>query len=104
MDEKRLHVAEMRMLRWMCGVTRMDKVRNKCIRGSFKVAPVTEKVEENRLFWYGHVKRRDETHVTKRVLNLHVDGWRGRGRPKKRWMDCVRTDKKEKEVMVYRFR
>jgi hypothetical protein len=27
-DERKFHVAEMRMLRWMCGVTRMDKVRN----------------------------------------------------------------------------
>ncbi|KAJ8724185.1 hypothetical protein PYW07_008165 [Mythimna separata] len=66
MDEKRLHVAEMRMLRWMCGVTRMDKVRNECIRGSLKVAPVTEKLEGNRLPWYGYVKRRDKTYVTKR--------------------------------------
>ncbi|KAJ8710705.1 hypothetical protein PYW08_009220 [Mythimna loreyi] len=97
-DEKRLHVAEMRMLRWMCGVTRMDKVRNEYIRGSLKVAPVTEKLKGNSLSWYGHVKRRDETHVTKRVLSLHVDGWRGRGRPKKRWMDCVKSDMKEKGV------
>ncbi|KAJ8712229.1 hypothetical protein PYW07_015359 [Mythimna separata] len=80
----------------MCGVTRMNKLRNECIRGSLKVAPVTEKLEGNGLSWYE--RRRDETHVTKRVLNLHVDGWKGIGRPKKRWIDCVRTDKKEKEV------
>ncbi|KAJ8733615.1 hypothetical protein PYW07_014166 [Mythimna separata] len=94
MDEKRVHVAEMRMLRWMCGVTRMDKVRYEYIRGSLRVAPVTEKFKGNRLYWYGHVKRRDEMHVTKRVLNLQVDVWRGSGRPKKRWMDCVRSDMK----------
>ena len=86
------------MLRWMCGVTRMDKVRNEYIRGSLKVAPVTEKLKGNRLAWYGHVKRRDETHVTKRVMNINVDGWIGRGRPKKRWMDCVKNDMKEKGV------
>ncbi|CAH0703262.1 unnamed protein product [Spodoptera exigua] len=51
-DEKRLHVAEMRMLRWMCGVTRMDKVRNEYIRGSLKVAPVTEKLQGNRWSWW----------------------------------------------------
>ena len=45
MDEKRLHVVEMRMLRWMCGVTRMDEVRNEYIRGSLKVVPVTEKIK-----------------------------------------------------------
>ncbi|KAJ8720922.1 hypothetical protein PYW08_006387 [Mythimna loreyi] len=96
--KKRLHVAEMRMLRWMCGATRINKVRNEYIRGSLKVVPVTEKFKGNRLSWYGHVNRGDITHVTKRVLSLHVDGWRGRGRPKKRWMDCVRSDMKEKGV------
>ncbi|KAJ8704761.1 hypothetical protein PYW08_012081 [Mythimna loreyi] len=97
-DEKRLHVAEMRMLRWMCGVTRMDKVRNEYIRESLKVAPETEKLKGNRLSWYGHVKRRDEKHVTKKAMRINVDGWRGRGRPKKIWMDCVRSDMKERGV------
>jgi hypothetical protein len=47
--ERKLHVVEMKMLRWMCGVTRMDKVRNEYIRGSLKVAPITEKLKGNRL-------------------------------------------------------
>uniref|UniRef100_A0A2A4JJS9 Uncharacterized protein n=1 Tax=Heliothis virescens TaxID=7102 RepID=A0A2A4JJS9_HELVI len=90
----------MRMLRWMCGVTRMDKVRNEYIRGSLKVAPVTEKMRGKRLSWYGHVMRRDESHATKRMLSMNVDGLRGRGRPKKRWMDCVKDDMSKKGVNV----
>ncbi|PZC81077.1 hypothetical protein B5X24_HaOG213417 [Helicoverpa armigera] len=90
----------MRMLRWMCGVTRMDKVRNDYIRGSLKVAPVTEKMRSRRLSWYGHVMRRDDTHATKCVLSMNVDGWRGRGRPKKRWMDCLKDDMNRKGVSV----
>ena len=35
--EKKMKVAEIKMLRWMCGVTRLDKIRNKKIRGSTKV-------------------------------------------------------------------
>lgn len=38
-DKIKLHVAEIRMLRWMCVVTRMDKIRNEHIRGSMKIAP-----------------------------------------------------------------
>ena len=36
-QEKKLDVAEMKMLRWMCGVTKVDRIRNKRIRGTTKV-------------------------------------------------------------------
>ena len=43
-NEKRLEVNEMKMLRWMCGVTKKDNIRNVHVRGSVKVAPVTKKI------------------------------------------------------------
>ena len=56
---KKLEVAEMRMLRWMCGVMKLDKIRNERIRGTTKVGEITKKVQERRLKWYGHVMRRE---------------------------------------------
>jgi hypothetical protein len=53
------------------------------LRGSLKVAPITKKLKGNRLRWYGHVMRGEENHVTRRVMNMNVEGWRGRGQPKK---------------------
>ncbi|KAG5593432.1 hypothetical protein H5410_043946 [Solanum commersonii] len=38
-----MHVAEMRMLRWMCGHTRSDKIRNEVIREKVGVASVVDK-------------------------------------------------------------
>ncbi|RXH90648.1 hypothetical protein DVH24_035412 [Malus domestica] len=49
-------VAEMRMLRWMCGHTRKDKIRNKDIRGKVEVVEIEGKMRENRL----RAKRVDE--------------------------------------------
>jgi hypothetical protein len=42
--------------------------------------------------------RREENHVTRRMMNIYVEGWSGRGRPKKRWIDCVRQDMREMAV------
>ena len=58
-QEKKLEVAEMRMLRWMCRVTKQDN-RNERIRGTTKVGEITKKVQERRSKWYGPVMRREE--------------------------------------------
>ena len=44
----KLEVAEMRMLRWMCGVTKQDKIRKKRIRGTTKVGEIAKKVQERK--------------------------------------------------------
>ena len=48
----------MRMLHWMCGNRGRDKVRNEDIRTKIDVASIEEKIRENRLRWFGHVRRR----------------------------------------------
>ena len=73
-QEKKLEVAEMRMLRWMCGVTKLDKIRNERIRGTTKVGEITKKVQERRLKWYGHVMRREEHYVGRRAMVMKVQG------------------------------
>lgn len=32
-QEKRMEVTEMKMLKWMCGVTMLNRIRNEVIRG-----------------------------------------------------------------------
>ena len=45
-QEARLDVNEMRMLRWMCGVTRRDNTRNDHVRGTASVAQASKKITE----------------------------------------------------------
>ncbi|VFQ68547.1 unnamed protein product [Cuscuta campestris] len=56
----RLHAAEMRMLRWMCGKTRLDRISNEVIRRQVGMAPVEDKLRKARLRWFGHVQMRED--------------------------------------------
>ena len=77
-------VAEMKMIHWMCGYTRMDKIRDQAIIEKVGVAPVEHKMRETRLRWFGHVKRRREDASVRRCERMTLtDCKRGRGRPKK---------------------
>ena len=76
----------------------MDKIRNERIRGTTKVAEISKKVQERRLQWYGHVMRQEEDCVVRRVMDMEVEGRRRRGRPKRRWRDCLEGDFREKSI------
>ncbi|KAH1241290.1 putative PKHD-type hydroxylase [Glycine max] len=93
--ETKVGVAEMRMLRWMCGKTRQDKIRNRAIRERVGVAPIVEKMVENRLRWFGHVERRPVDSVVRRVDQMERrQTIRGRGRPKKTIREVIKKDLK----------
>ena len=42
----------------MCGVAKLDMIRNERIRTTSKVREISKKVKERRLKWYEHVVRR----------------------------------------------
>ena len=93
---QQLGVAEMRMLRWMCGHTRKDRVRNDDIRDRVGVAPIEEKLVQHRLRWFGHIQRRPpEAPVHSGRLKRAENVKRGRGRPILTWEESVKRDLKD---------
>ena len=92
---KKLDVAEMKMLKWEIGVTRREKIRNEVVRGKLRIKEISAKIKESRLRWYGHVRRKEEIYVGKRVMEMKLPGKRGRDRPVRRWMDNITEDMKE---------
>ncbi|RXH91995.1 hypothetical protein DVH24_021018 [Malus domestica] len=75
----KMGVAEMRMLRWMCGHTRKDKIRNEDIQGKIGVAEIEGKMRENQLRWFGYVQRRPiDAPVRRCDYGTEVQGRRGR--------------------------
>ena len=97
-QEAEMEVAELKMLRFSLGVTRMDKIRNEYIRGTAQVGKFGEKTREARLRWYGHLRRKDDGYIGRRMLRMELPGKRKRGRPKRRFMDVVKEDMAEVEV------
>ena len=78
----------------LCGVTKKDENRNDRVGGSVKVAPVNISLEstEKRPNRYRHVKRRDEGHVLRKMLDAPVQGKRRRRRQTTRWKDSCKRD------------
>ena len=74
------------------GVTRKDKIRNEYIRSTVKVERLGIKIREGRLWWYGHVMRRDQEYVGRKMMEMELPGKRRKGRPKRRFVYVVKED------------
>ena len=94
-DEMMMNMTEMRMLRWIQGVSLRDHKRNEEIREAATVQPITTHLMQKRLLWYGHVRRVYDSRMTRTVLDMEVEGVRPIGRPKLRYMDTIRRDMKK---------
>ena len=68
-QEERMQVAEMKMLRWALELTRRDKVRKESIRERVQVGELKRKLRETRLRWLGHVTRREESWETSETVD-----------------------------------
>ena len=95
-DIRKMQRSEMRMLRWMTGVSLSERKSNECVRSMLAIDDVAEVMRRNRLRWFGHVERRDELCWIKRIETLQVDGDGVKGRPKKRWREVLREDMRKK--------
>ena len=91
-----MEVAEMKMLSdYGMGVTKKVKIRNEHIRSTVKVEQLGMKMREGRLRWYGHVMRRDQEYVARKMMEMELPGKRRRGRPNRRFLDAVKEDMKK---------
>ena len=85
----------MRMIRWMCGHTRLDKIRNEVIRGKIGVSSIGDKIREIRLRWFGHIRRKNMDTPVKRCEKIvHPNYRRSNDRSKKSLSEVIRHDLK----------
>jgi len=55
-----LQPAEMRVLRWMCGIKLKDRFPSKELRERLGIDHIALVLQQNRLCWYGHVLRKED--------------------------------------------
>ena len=68
------------------------------IKLPLQVGRFGEKTQKARLRWHGHVRRKDDGYIGRRMLRVELPGRRKRGRPKRRFMDVVKEDMAEVDV------
>ena len=93
-QERILEVAEMRMLRFSIGYTRKDRIKNENIRKRLGIRRFGRKLQEARLRWFGHVQRKEDTFIGRKVLEMGLPGRQRRGRPR-RYMNTLKEDLKK---------
>jgi hypothetical protein len=96
-DRKQLNISERTVYRILCPVYDNEKenwriLTNKEIYASVKKPTTIQTIRLNRLRWFGHVQRTEESRIPKRVLYMSLEITRLRGRPRNRWLDEVRED------------
>ena len=67
-----LEVAKLKILRFSLEVIRMDKTKNKHIRGTARVGRLGDTSVAS-LRWFGHVKRRNSEHIGRSILEMGLE-------------------------------
>jgi len=97
-DVVRLERNDMRMIRWMCGVSLSDRHSSQALRARLGLASIRESLQSRRLRWFGHVERMGESNWVSKSRTYQVEGRNCKGRPRKTWGEVVRNDLKERNV------
>ena len=78
---KEMEVAEIKTLRFAVAVTRKGKIRNEYMKGNVKVERLGMKMSEGRIRCYGHVMRRDQEYLGRKMMEMELFRRRKRDRP-----------------------
>ena len=82
-ERRKVNVLEMKCLRSLVRVSRMDKVKNAEVRMRAGIErELACRADQRVLRWFGHAERMDECRMARRVLMAEVSEWLVRGRPR----------------------
>jgi len=104
--EKMLMTWERKILRKIYGPSKEDgqwRIKtNLELMAKYRSQNIVNIIKVRRLEWLGHVVRMDETRAVKKLFEDKIEGRRGRGRPRLRWIDDVEEDIRKLGVKRWR--
>jgi hypothetical protein len=86
-EEQRLEAAQMKFLRHLLGITRLDKEKNQCIRQKTGAQNIVKELKQYQKKWLQNVQRMETKRLPNQALKYKSKGRRNTGRPRKRWRD-----------------
>ena len=81
-EEQRLEAAQMKFLRHLLRITKLDKEKNHCIREKTGAEKIVKEIKQYQEKWLQHIQRMDTKRIPKQYKpkrRRHI------GRPRKRW-------------------
>ena len=91
-EEQRFEAAQIKFLRHLFGITKLDKEKNQCIRQKTGAQNIVKEIKEYQEKWLQHVQRMDTNRLSKQALQYKPKGRRNIGRPRKRWRDQLHLE------------
>ena len=86
-----LEAAQMKFLRHLLGITKLDKEKNVLGKKTGAQSTVKE-IKQYQKKWLQHVERMDTNRLPKQALQYRPKGRRNTGRPRKRWRDQLHLE------------
>ena len=91
-EEQRLEAAQMKSLRHLLAITKLDKEKNQCIRQKTGTQNIVKEIKQYQIKWLQHVQRMNTNRLPKQALQYEQKGRRNIGRPRKRWRDQLHLE------------
>ena len=99
-EEQLLEVVQMKFLRHLLGITKLDKEKNQCVRGKMGAQNIVTEIKQYQEKWLQHVQRMDTNSLPKKALQYEPKGRKNVGRQRKRWRDQLHLEIKEQETRL----
>ena len=94
LEKQRLEAAQMKFLRHLLRITKLDKEKNQCIRQKTGAQNIVKEIKQYQEKWLQHVQRMETNRLPKQVLQYKPKGRRNIGRLRKRWRDQLHLEDK----------